>query len=211
MTTMPIFPLASVLFPAMPIQLRIFEDRYMVMLSRVLQQESAEFGVVLIERGSEAGGGEQRFGIATVARVIQIQAQERALSLVARGGRRVSVARWLPDAPHPQAEVEDVPGLEWSDELQPLHDQAEQVVRRTLSRANRLGRPRWPADIELSDDPIQASWQLAGIAPIGALDQVRLLKSASTEELLSGIIEATNGIAELLSVSWDEEFPFPEG
>jgi hypothetical protein len=106
--------------------------------------------------------------------------------------------------------VEDVPGLEWSDELEPLHDEAERVVRRTLSRANRLGRPRWPADIELANDPIQASWQLAGIAPIGPLDQVRLLQSASTEELLRGIIEATNGIAELLSVSWDEEFPFPE-
>jgi Lon protease-like protein len=51
MTTLPMFPLASVLFPAMPVALRVFEDRYMVMLSRVLQREPAEFGIVLIERG----------------------------------------------------------------------------------------------------------------------------------------------------------------
>ncbi|MEO9015239.1 MAG: LON peptidase substrate-binding domain-containing protein, partial [Terrimesophilobacter sp.] len=52
------FPLESVLFPAMPTALRIFEERYLVMLAHIGQQEVAEFGIVLIERGSEAGGGE---------------------------------------------------------------------------------------------------------------------------------------------------------
>jgi hypothetical protein len=39
---------------------------------------------------------------------------------------------------------------------------------------------------------------------------VGLLRSTSAEELLRGIIEAANGIAELLAVSWDEEFPFTD-
>lgn len=210
MTTMPMFPLASVLFPAMPTALRIFEERYMVMLSRILQQDTAEFGIVLIERGPEAGGGEQRFDIATVARISQLQAEEQTVGLIAWGHRRVEVTRWLDDDPHPQAEVRDVPELSWSDELQPLLDEAERVVRRTLAQASEFREQQWSAEIGLSDDPIQASWQLAGIAPVGPLDQLRLLQSATADDLLRGIIEATNGVAEVLTESWDEDFPFPD-
>jgi uncharacterized protein len=210
MTTMPMFPLASVLFPAMPTALRIFEDRYMVMLSRVLQQDTAEFGIVLIERGSEAGGGEQRFNVATVARITQIEANDGTIGLIARGQRRVEVTRWLEDDPHPRAEVRDMPELAWSDHLQPLLDEADQVVRRTLAQASEYSEQLWSSEISLSDDPIQASWQLAGISPIGPLDQVRLLQAATTEDLLHGIIDATTGIAEVLTVDWDDEFPFPD-
>ena len=125
MTTMAMFPLASVLFPGMPMALRVFEDRYLVMMSRVLQQDTPEFGVVLIERGSEAGGGEQRFGVGTVAHITQMETDGHTLGLVVRGTRRVEVTRWLEDRPHPQAEVRDLPDLQWSDALQPLREEAE--------------------------------------------------------------------------------------
>lgn len=209
---MPMFPLASVLFPAMPTALNIFEERYIVMLSRVLQADAPEFGIVLIERGSEAGGGEQRFDTATVAQITQIEAQEGSIGLIARGQRRVEVTRWLDDAPHPRAEVRDLPELEWAEELHPLRDEAEQVVRRTLAQASEFTEQQWSPDIELTDDPVQSAWQLAGIAPIGPLDQLKLLKSSTTESLLRGIIDATSGVAEMLQVSWDEEddFEFPD-
>ncbi len=32
----------------------------------------------------------------------------------------------------------------------------------------------FPADIELADAPVTRVWQLAGIAPLGALDQLTL-------------------------------------
>ena len=41
---MPVFPLGSVLFPSMPLALRVFEERYLAMLASVLQDEPAEFG-----------------------------------------------------------------------------------------------------------------------------------------------------------------------
>lgn len=207
MTIMPMFPLASVLFPAMPVALRIFEDRYMVMLSRVLQQDTAEFGIVLIERGSEAGGGEERFNIATVAHITQMEADERTLGLVARGTRRIEVISWLEDNPHPRAEVRDVPALEWSDAVQPLRAEAERVVRRTLAQASEFSEQQWSAEVALSDDPIESCWQLAGVAPIGPLDQVRLLRAATADELLRGIIDATTGAAEVITATWDDEFP----
>ena len=183
----------------------------MVMLARVLQQDTAEFGIVLIERGSEAGGGEKRFDIGTIAHITQLEAEDGTVAVVAWGQRRVEVVQWLEDDPHPQAEVRDIPDLEWSDALKPILDEAERVVRRTLAQASEFGEQRWSAETALSENPIEASWQLAGIAPVGPLDQVRLLKAATTEELLRGIIEATNGVAEVLTVSWDEEFPFPDG
>lgn len=208
---MPMFPLSSVLFPAMPTALHIFEERYIVMLSRVLQADAPEFGIVLIERGSEGGGGEQRFDTATVAQITQIEAQEGAINLIARGQRRVDVTRWLDDAPHPRAEVRDRPELEWSENLRPLRDEAELVVRRTLAQASEFTEQQWPPNIELTDDPVQSAWQLAGIAPLGPLDQLNLLKSSTTAELLRGIIDSTTGVAEMLQVSWDDdEFPFPD-
>jgi len=41
------------------------------------------------------------------------------------------------------------------------------------------------ADIVLSDDPMGACWQLAGVLPIGELDRYDLLASQSAEELIS--------------------------
>lgn len=201
------FPLGSVLLPYMPLSLRLFEERYIVMLSRVLQEEPSEFGVVLIERGQEVGGGleggEQRFGIGTVARIIQLEAAEGYVGLVAQGGRRISVTQWLPDDPHPVAEFEYLPDLEWNEELRDLLEQADQVVRRTLSKASEFVDAIWSAETELSDDPMEHAWQLAGIAPIGALDQLAMLHSTDTRQLLDAVIESTLAAEESLVMAWD--------
>ncbi len=211
MTVLPMFPLGSVLFPSMPAALRIFEERYIVMLSKVLGEEPSEFGIVLIERGSEVGGGEQRFPIGTVAQITQVEASEGFIGLVAQGSRRIEIVEWLDDDPHPQAEVRELPELEWQDSLQPLREQAEQLVRRTIAQASEFVEQQWPADIVLDDDPVAAVWQLAGIAPVGPLDQVTLLRSATIEELLRGIIEATQGAAEMLTLQFDDDdFPSPD-
>lgn len=211
MTVLPMFPLGSVLFPSMPAALRIFEERYIVMLSKVLGEEPSEFGIVLIERGSEVGGGEQRFPIGTVAQITQVEASEGFIGLVAQGLRRIEIVEWLDDDPHPQAEVRVLPELEWQDSLQPLREQAEQLVRRTIAQASEFVEQQWPADIVLDDDPVAAVWQLAGIAPVGPLDQVTLLRSATIEELLRGIIEATQGAAEMLTLQFDDDdFPSPD-
>ena len=67
------FPLGSVLLPGMPLALRVFEPRYVELLSTVLGDTDREFGVVLIERGSEVGGGDVRFGAGTVARIETVE------------------------------------------------------------------------------------------------------------------------------------------
>lgn len=186
------FPLGSVLFPHMPLSLRIFEERYVVMLSRVLQEEVSEFGVVLIERGQEVGGGEHRFGVGTVARIVQLEASEGFIGLVAEGERRFVVEEWLDDEPHPRAEIVELDPLVWDDELLMLLVAAEDVVRAALERIE--DQERWPSDVDLADEPVSRAWQLAGIAPLGPLDQVELLTAPSMAELLQGIVAKTEAL-----------------
>ena len=71
MPDLPIFPLQSVLLPGMPVVLRIFEPRYLFMFERVLEG-SGEFGVVLIERGPEVGGGDRRFVLPLIRAALAI-------------------------------------------------------------------------------------------------------------------------------------------
>jgi len=196
------FPLGSVLFPHMPLALRVFEERYIVMLSQILVDEPAEFGVVLIERGQEVGGGEQRFSFGTIAQILQIEAAEDYLALVAQGDRRVEVVEWRPDEPFPSAEVRELDELEWDDELQPLRDRAEHEVRRALALASEFADMPWAASVEISDDPVQAAWQLAAISPLGPLDQVTLLRSTSMEQLLLLIVKLTVAATETLGDRW---------
>jgi Lon protease-like protein len=201
---MSMFPLGSVLFPHMPLQLRVFEERYLVMLSELVQSQDPRFGVVLIERGVEVGGGEQRFGVGTAAQISQIAAESGIVGMVAVGGDRFEVVEWLEDAPYPRAEVRPVPELVWDPALADLRTTTEQLVRRTLALASEFDEQVWPADVELSDEPVTALWQLAAIAPLTALDQVALLRARSAEELLDRLTELTRDAA----LTW--ETPWPE-
>ncbi|MCU1512948.1 MAG: hypothetical protein JWO10_38 [Microbacteriaceae bacterium] len=184
MADLPMFPLGSVLFPHMPLQLRVFEHRYLVMLSEILTNEPPEFGVVLIERGQEVGGGENRFMHGTVAQVKQVEESDGFFALVAEGERRVEVAEWAEDAPYPVASIRELPELVWDDDLLSLRVEAERAVRRSLAVASEYSQQEWAATVEVSDDPVAGAWQLAAIAPLAALDQVSLLRAATMEQLL---------------------------
>jgi Lon protease-like protein len=203
------FPLGTVLFPHMPLRLRVFEERYLIMLSELVKADDARFGVVLIERGFEVGGGEQRFGIGTVAQMLHVTADEGFVNLTAHGGRRLEVLSWLEDAPHPRAEVRELPELIWDDNLEPLRQDAERLVRRTLAVASEFAENIWPAGIELSADPIEASWQLSGIAPLNAIDQLTLLRSTTAEELLTTLIKLTDEASVVYDASWLDDQGHP--
>lgn len=64
----PLFPLHTVLFPGGPLALRIFESRYLDMISRVMKEES-RFGVCLINEGDEVGEAAQPHAIGTLGRI----------------------------------------------------------------------------------------------------------------------------------------------
>jgi uncharacterized protein len=201
---MAMFPLGTVLLPYMPLRLRVFEQRYLIMLNGLLQGGVAEFGTVLIERGQEVGGGEKRFGYGTVAEITGLGAKDGFVGLVAEGRERFEVVGWLPEDPHPRAEVTLLPPLVWDDAWSGLLADAQERVRRTLSLASEFREDVWPPDIELSDDPLRASWQLAGIAPLGPMDQLVLLRSTSVETLLRQLIRFVDDQASGLNAPWPD-------
>jgi Lon protease-like protein len=189
MAVLPMFPLGTVLMPGMPLSLRIFEERYLKLLGDLLGAEVPEFGVVLIARGPEVGGGEQRFDIGTIASVTEIGTTDEFYGLQAVGSQRFRVNAWLPDDPYPLADIDLLPELSWDDNLMPLRVHVESRVRKLLAFASEFGDLQYGADTALSDDPLEACWQLAGILPVGQLDQIDLLKAQSAEELLGRIYD----------------------
>lgn len=199
------FPLGAVLFPHTPLALRIFEERYLVMLGRLLDETDPAFGVVLIERGVETGGGDQRFALGTMARLSHVVPEAGQMSIVARGEERFEIVEWLEDSPHPRATVRPLPDLEWTEALAPLLDEAENIVRRVLGRAREFGGTRWDPDVELSEEPLERAWQVAAIAPLGELDQMELLRSPTLGGLLRATIDLTLAAEPLLGD------PVPDG
>lgn len=200
-----IFPLGSVLLPAMPLPLRVFEPRYIAMLSSVLGDTEREFGVVLIERGSEVGGGDVRFGVGTVAHIASVEIAEGSIGLLATGGARFEVVRWLQDDPFPRAEVRELPTLELDASTDSALAAAEELVRATLTRASEFVELPWSPDIDLSAEPAERIWQVAGIAPLGSLDHFTLLRSKTAAELLATLVEETEAAALRFTAGWPDD------
>ena len=178
--------------PSMPLSLRIFEERYLKLLGDLLAEETPEFGVVLIEKGPEVGGGEKRMNIGTIASVTEIGTTDEFYGLQSVGSKRFRVNAWLPDAPYPIADIDFLPDLIWDDTLMPARVHLETKVRRLLAFASEFGDLQFGSDVEFSDDPMDACWQLAGVLPVGPLDQLDLLQSQSAEELISRTNELVN-------------------
>ena len=125
--SLPLFPLSTVLFPGGVLPLRIFEVRYLDLISRC-HREGAPFGVVCLTHGSEVRqprrqaepdavpGDEfepQAFApVGTMAHIIEVESPQAGLMMIrCTGGRRfrlshreqlkhglwVGDAQWLPD------------------------------------------------------------------------------------------------------------------
>src|SRR5262249_59581225 len=106
---LPMFPLGTVLLPGAVLPLHVFEPRYRTLLADCLAGEP-EFGVVLIERGHEVGGGDVRRSVGTVARILEVATMpDGRAAVVTVGTRRITVNEWLPEEPYPLADVDDWP------------------------------------------------------------------------------------------------------
>jgi uncharacterized protein len=203
---MPMFPLGTVLFPHAVLPLHVFEPRYRIMTEQVLRADG-EFGVVLIERGSEVGGGDTRFAVGTVARIVQAQELARGgYALATVGIRRIRVARWLPDDPFPQAEVVDL------DDGPAPADNAERRARAVTALADvcelyRRTDPRLPELPPIGDGAEQASYEIAALAPIGPLDAQRVLEAGHAGLRLAVLAELLEEHARVL---WSGDFLPPE-
>lgn len=195
-TELPMFPLGAVLLPGEELPLRIFEPRYRAMIERCLATDG-RFGVVLIERGSEVGGGDARTDVGTVAVIDRyVRKPDGGYTLTCLGVERLRVAQWLPDDPYPRAEI-DV----WPDEVQPAvdlipllgkRDEIERLAAR-LARAQGV-RPRaWPK-LKLPENPVERSYYLARALPLPDADRHRALAAPGPADRVHVLTEALDDV-----------------
>lgn len=188
------FPLGTPLLPGRLLPLRLFEPRYLALLRECLAQEPPEFGVVLIERGTEVGGGDQRTSVGTVARILEAAPRASGdVSVVALGHRRIRVLEWLPDDPHPWALVED-----WDDEPETRSATHRTMLLDVLARIRVIAELSWSSDDDLLErleesldllDASEMSYTVAGAVGFGAADLHRLLTCPGVTERLVCMME----------------------
>jgi ATP-dependent Lon protease len=185
------FPLEQTVLPTTLLPLHIFEPRYRELARVVTARAEPDFGVVMIERGREVGGGDERSGVGVVARVMQSEEfPDGRWAIMAMATRRIRIVEWLADLPFPRATVTDWPDDDAADQRGAIPAATMTAIGEGLSRvlaaAHRLdpGRPIGP--IDLADDPAHATWQASVGAGLGPLDAMRLL-SEPTASRRAGI------------------------
>ncbi len=87
----PLFPLNVVLFPEGELKLRIFEPRYIDMVSDCLRNDTG-FGVCLIQEDKDIGKSADFFSMGTYAKIIDwSQMEDGLLGIVIKGEKRFRV------------------------------------------------------------------------------------------------------------------------
>jgi uncharacterized protein len=193
------FPLSTVLFPHASLPLHVFEERYRSLMADCLAGDG-EFGVVLISRGSEVGGGDRRVDVGTVARLTEVAGLDDGRMVVMSQGRgRILIDRWLDDAPYPRAVVEELgePLPTDSGGAGPALGSAEAAVRRLRSLLSELGEvPALAHDLDIGGDPEETGWHLCELAPLTLVDRQHLLACSDLTvrmELLAELCTALSG------------------
>lgn len=106
-----LFPLQTVLFPEGPLPLRIFEPRYVDLVSRCMKAGTG-FGVVLILDGGEVGQLADVAPVGTYAHIEDFsQLPDGLLGLFCRGGKRFRLL-----SREREADGLNVGDVEWIDE-----------------------------------------------------------------------------------------------
>ena len=87
----PLFPLNTVLFPGGQLPLRIFEPRYLDMVSDCMKHES-DFGICSIKSGSETGMAPEIYNIGTLCDISYFNMQsDGLLGITANGKQRFQI------------------------------------------------------------------------------------------------------------------------
>ena len=168
----PLFPLNTVLFPGGPLPLRIFEPRYLDMVSRCMKDEMP-FGVVLIREGAETGPA-TTCDVGTLASIVDwYQGSDGLLGVTAIGTERFrlrSTARQ--DDGLNVGEVDLIPPPERV-AVPDVHRDLPKVLEAILDDLGRLYD-----NVERSpDDAAWLAWRFVEILPIDLEEKQRVLES----------------------------------
>ncbi len=175
----PLFPLNTVLFPGGPLPLRIFEPRYLSMVSHCMRNDSP-FGVLLIREGQEAGSATTH-NIGTLARISDwYQGSDGLLGITAIGEERF---RLLSTTRQDDGMVIGDVQLLQNEPSLPLPDEHQEMASILAGVLEDLGRLYESLDKHFDD----ASWvtsRFVEILPIDLEEKQRCLEQSDPIERL---------------------------
>jgi Lon protease-like protein len=197
MAEQPLFPLGTVLFPDGLLELKIFEARYLDLMSRCLR-ERIPFGVVALRSGREArsaaGEAVQLYEIGTFAELIEVDSAQAGILLVRCRGRQrfiVGATRqerdglWLAETTPVPDDPVVAPSASHADAVKSLAEAiaalSAQGVEPFLS-PHRFDDAGWVANrwCEILPLPLEVRQRLMTLAdPLARLEVVRSLRSAA--------------------------------
>nr|WP_297805997.1 LON peptidase substrate-binding domain-containing protein [Tepidiforma sp.] len=192
---LPLFPLRTVLFPGMRLPLRIFEERYRVMI-RELLENGGEFGVVLIREGPEVGPGAIPYDVGTAARLESCEETDGGRYLVTvRGTWRFRIDRLLPPRPYPFGEVTPLDDADGP--MTPRLKAALETVRATFPLYFRLVlslTDQWARGLDLPQRPHRLVDFLGEWLQVGEDVKQRLLEIEPAEDRVAYLAEVLDDL-----------------
>jgi uncharacterized protein len=177
---MPLFPLEQVvLFPGMSLPLRIFEERYKVMIG-ACQVTDQLFGVVLIKSGREVGDPAEPETVGCTARMVRVDripdGQIHILSVGEQRFRLIGSARVMPEG----YLVGDVRLLQDSPsdaiDATLLARVTREFTRYEQAILGLTGRADPVRTVDLPKDPVRLSYRIAATLYVDPQERQKLLE-----------------------------------
>ena len=186
MSEIPVFPLQTVLFPGGSLPLRLFETRYLDMVSRCLKEERG-FGVCLIAAGKETGPA-RTHPLGTEATIRDWgPGPEGLLHILAEGGRRFRVRSM-----RTQADGLNLADVEWlaPEKAMPLPETAQPLAELLKGIVAQL-EDRYP--VQDYGDAGWVAYRLAELLPLSLAQRQYLLELndvAKRLEILATLVQS---------------------
>lgn len=171
-STIPIFPLHTVLYPGSLLPLKIFEQRYLDM-TKACVRDTSPFGVCRIREGQEVGAPAVPETIGCTANIVEWDMPHLGLfHLRTRGDRPFRIVR---QSSQPDGLIRAE--VEWlEDAVGTVEPDALSLCRRVLEQVMvKVGQDYFQPPLRF-DDPRWTSYRLAEILPLGSGDKQALLE-----------------------------------
>ena len=209
-TSLPLFPLALVLFPGMDLPLHIFEERYKRMINLCLR-EDRPFGVVLAGAATAVPGRNETYPVGTAAHIRgATRFPDGCMNIVARGRQRFRIHALAWDLEYATGEVEWLP--EPPGAVGTLRAQAERRWNAFHTQIAALtNEPYDPTTLPAAPD--EAAYRLAATLPLANVEKQALLEATDTASRLRAIvrlIDREHGILNYLTEPHPEAYQPPD-
>ena len=206
--TLPLFPLGVVLFPGAPLPLRIFENRYKIMIGECIEMKQP-FGVVLIKEGPEVGGPAQPHRVGTTARILKAEPSGQAMYRIQTvGERRFRILNIVDGTPYLKAEVEYLEEMD-SDDVGDLAQKVSDSLSEYLQLVVSF-KKGWIQTVDTPQEPRALSYAAAQAVTYPPMVGQYLLQIPSVKERLERVLPLLEERTSLLKDEMGKQKRFRE-